>query len=1052
MGLIRIFLMASLFSTMVFAGTTGNVRGVVTETDKKEPMGGVTVVATSTVMQGEVAALTDEAGFYTISNLPPGTYTITAMFAGVVSERTGVVVSVDRTVNINMGISMSAAAGEVYTINEKAPNIDVASSTIGVTVTKEYIENVPMGRDRNFDNAMKVLPTSGGDAYGTAVGGATSPENTYVIDGLNTTDPSTGLLGTRLVLEFIDQFDIKEGGYGPEFGRATGGFVNAVTKSGSNEFHGSVFTYWRPRFLQVIPKIVQRATESLVSRNRLYNYLNFGFEFGGPIIKDKLWFHVGYSPEIQSDEWIREVRPVIDIIDKNLVMSDEPAFRDSYNSLAQSHQYTLKLTHAINNNNRHSLGIRGSPTLFSGAVTNPFDNDSPSRGMRGGPETFQFQQTSGNFVSGVYNFAGKYFNDKFKVDAYLGTHYQKNIYNPLGEASNLDKARIGAVYQGSSYLGLDKVWEKFAPESGPVPAECNGEFSPGIPKCPTQNYSRNGFGNWADFSLFRFAEKVMFTNLFEIAGLHQFKYGIDLEQLQAHRRHGYTGEGDYRGAFQDFVDEGYFKGNLYTVTGKVVDQIQSTAQTLNWGAFVGDSWNPTPNLVLNYGLRWEGQNFFGVKSPAEWDQLAYKFSVLDNWAPRAGLVWDIMGNGKSAIRMNYGRFYESIPLDINERAFGGEGSKIGFWDRTKCKNENGNELKPINVTNPAKQCEQFNDGKDDQSLGGEDSIVAPGIKGQYSDEFVLSADIEPVPSWVFGVAGVYRYMGRVIEDMSVDGGNTYVFANPGDYDINSMYQLRQQMLHEKDPAKSAQLGKLISLLPRVNEFPKPVRDLWQLQFRVDKKVSEHFMMLATYVVSWAWGNYPGLFSANNGQLDPNLTSQFDLPQLLINRMGYLPQDRRHRMKVSGFYKASLKDYGVNVPLFFNIGLSGYVQSGSPYEVLGSDMVYGADEIFILPRGAGGRTPWTWGADLNVGIGYHITEGVTAEIFAALYNITNNQAPVAYDDSYTYDNVRPIEGGTFDQLKYARNLKGNPIKVNPNYGNAIAYQQPFGAQLGFRLKF
>jgi hypothetical protein len=446
----------------------------------------------------------------------------------------------------------------------------------------------------------------------------------------------------------------------------------------------------------------------------------------------------------------------------------------------------------------------------------------------------------------------------------------------------------------------------------------------------------------------------------------------------------------------------------------------------------------------------EAQEFYGVAHPAlELSQLSLqrKFSILDNWAPRAGLVWDFLGNGKGAVRFNYGRYYESVPMTINERAFGGEGSRIRIWndiDKTKClpgRDDPAADSSPCKAGTP-----------DDKTLGGQDSIVAPGLKGQYSDEFVLSADYEPFSSWVFGIAGVYRNLGRVIEDMSTDGGSTYMFGNPGSFDVNSLDSIRDKINHTSDPVERARLEQTIGSLTRINEFPKPVRDIWQLQFRVDKKVSDHFMILATYVLSWAYGNYPGLITANNGQLDPNLSSQFDLPQLVVNRMGFLPQDQRHRIKLSGFYKAALKDYGINSPFSFTVGLSGGIQSGLPYETLGRDQFYGNDEVFLLPRGSGGRTPWTWSVDLNIGAGYEITEDMTAELFAALYNITNNQDPVAYDDSYTYDTVRPIVNGGKDQLDYARNMKGGPVTKNPNYGQPIAFQMPFSAQLGFRLKF
>lgn len=668
--------------------------------------------------------------------------------------------------------------------------------------------------------------------------------------------------------------------------------------------------------------------------------------------------------------------------------------------------------------------------MFNGAVGTPFDSDAPSLSLNGDPSSFQYQQWGGNLVTGVYNYAGKYFNDKLKLDATIGVHHQQSHYWPTTQ--NGDKPRVTYIAKD---MDLNQLW------AGGL-SDCENTFLGPTPRCLARNYTKGGIGNFNNSQLTRISEKIMLTSLYEFAGLHQLKYGVDLEQLRGSGEHGYTGGKTYT-VYDDQLKEQAI--NIRGFEGVVPSKMPSLAQTLNWGAFMGDSWNPTPNLTLNYGLRWEAQEFYGVLSPQlEQSQLSLerKFSILDNWAPRAGVIWDFLGNGKGALRFNYGRYYESVPMDINQRAFGGEGSRIKIWKHANCAKEAaGGDVTKCMTGTP-----------DDQTLGSQDSIVAPGMKGQYSDEFVLSADYEPFPSWVFGVAGVYRYLGRVIEDMSTDGGSTYMFGNPGTFDVNSLDAIRDQINHTADPAQRARLEQTVNNLARINEYPKPTRDIWQLQFRLDKKVSDHFMILATYVLSWAYGNYPGLVTANNGQLDPNLSSQFDLPQLVVNRTGPLPQDQRHRIKLSGFYKAGLKDFGINSPLSFTFGLSGGIQSGTPYETLGADQFYGSDEVFILPRGSGGRTPWTWSLDINIGAGYDITESVTAELFAALYNITNNQDPVAYDDTYTYDTVRPIVNGGRDQLDHARNINGNPINKNPNYGQALAFQAPFSTQVGFRLKF
>lgn len=206
----RILSLAFLLVASLNAGTTGNMKVVVVD-EKGAPLGGVTAIATSSALQGEQICITEDTGSCPISNLPPAAdYILKVTFAEATSEKKGIEIYIDKTIRVDMTIRLDQAKGEVYQITAKAPHIDVASSTVGVNLTKGYIENVPMGRDRDFTNAMKALPSASKDVYGPAVGGATSAENQIVVDGMNSTDPKTGLSGTRLVLEFVDQLTSKK--------------------------------------------------------------------------------------------------------------------------------------------------------------------------------------------------------------------------------------------------------------------------------------------------------------------------------------------------------------------------------------------------------------------------------------------------------------------------------------------------------------------------------------------------------------------------------------------------------------------------------------------------------------------------------------------------------------------------------------------------------------------------------------------------------------------------------------------------------------------------
>src|SRR5262249_35287332 len=129
---------------------------------------------------------------------------------------------------------------------------------------------------------------------------------------------------------------------------------------------------------------------------------------------------------------------------------------------------------------------------------------------------------------------------------------------------------------------------------------------------------------------------------------------------------------------------------------------------------------------------------------------------------------------------------------------------------------------------------------------GSDASHAKGLKGQFSDELVLSADYEPFESWVFGVGAVYRTLGSVIEDMSTDGGNTYFIGNPDYYDTNARDDLLREILNTTDPAERAKLELLLRQMPTTHNFPTPTRKNLSVRFQVDKKFSNHFAIVGSY--------------------------------------------------------------------------------------------------------------------------------------------------------------------------------------------------------------
>jgi hypothetical protein len=225
-------------------GTVGSLRGVLKDKgNKNEPAVGATVVATSPALQGEQVVITDDTGQYFITSLPPGVYTLTVYYNDATYSRGNVLIQIGKEAVVNVSVDSAASAGkakgETIVVQGTAPIIDQGSTKTGVTLTDDYTRNIPTGR--TFGGVLGAAAGAQDDAFGESMSGATSVENTYIVEGINTTDTSVGLLASNLPNEFVSETEIITGGYNAEYGRATGGIVNVVTKSGSNEFHGSVW-------------------------------------------------------------------------------------------------------------------------------------------------------------------------------------------------------------------------------------------------------------------------------------------------------------------------------------------------------------------------------------------------------------------------------------------------------------------------------------------------------------------------------------------------------------------------------------------------------------------------------------------------------------------------------------------------------------------------------------------------------------------------------------------------------------------------------------------
>ncbi|HWC64546.1 MAG TPA: TonB-dependent receptor, partial [Thermoanaerobaculia bacterium] len=284
------------FTFPAFAQTTGSVSGRVAD-ENGGALPGVTVEARGAALQGRQQATTDASGAYKLPVLPPGNYDVTATLGGfaAVTRKDAVALGADTRTDF----TLRPSAAETVVVSAATPVIDQSSTTVGVNLDQRLIETIPT--DRNFASIAQVTPgvatevdpyNPANDSTAITVYGSSKSENAYVIDGVDTSGVEYGTQGTTLNYEFIQEMQVKTGGYEAEYGRSTGGIINVITKSGGNEFHGDAFGYYDSDSLQANTKHVGETAQGASAG---FTRADFGVDVGGFIVRDKLWFFGAYD-------------------------------------------------------------------------------------------------------------------------------------------------------------------------------------------------------------------------------------------------------------------------------------------------------------------------------------------------------------------------------------------------------------------------------------------------------------------------------------------------------------------------------------------------------------------------------------------------------------------------------------------------------------------------------------------------------------------------------------------------------------------------------------
>ena len=922
---VALLLMMSMFlvASAAFAQTseTGAIVGTVTQAGT--PLPGVTVEVRSNALQGTRTEVTDAQGRFRFSLLPPGRYNLTATLAGFNPvNQENVAVGLNRTVTLEVALSPSLS--EQIVVTGAAPVVDVTSTTAGVNVTSETMRSLPIGR--NFTAVAQVAPGTSTDATGPTVYGSTGAENNYIIDGLNTTEVERGRQGKRLNFDFIQEVEVMTGGQPAEYGRMTGGIVNAITKSGSNEFHGDVFGYNSGGGLNADNVTADRRPATSTTVGSVDSQYDFGANLGGYIMKDRLWFFGAYNRTNQTDLSTRINTPL------NFPGVFELPVGGSIETETSRDLYAGKLSLALTSSHLLNLSLFGDPSTQEGAIF----------ALAGAPSTWQGEvKTGGN--NGVLRYSG-IFGTNWTASASYGQH--RETRENAGPGKSIGRTNDETV----------------------VPTVAFG-----------------GFGFIQDQAFERDTFKV---DISAYLGSHQFKFGGDRENLLAENTNIYTGSDRVRKLCRGGVPAGGVcaPGNIYyrhegyvsdqttnaaNVDGVVIPSLVSAPETENNSLYVQDSWKVLPNLTLNAGVRWEQQKIGGRDGKVA-------INLNDMYAPRLGVIWDPANNGRSKLYANYGRFYESIPMDINLRTFGGEITvQVNNLSPTPGDFTPGTPGAAAAGGVPA-----FANGNAFRFLGAHITPVAPDLEGQHMNEYLLGYDHEIAPSLMVGIKGTFRELGQVIEDMLVISSGDYFIANPG----MGSGEIAGYLSGDEVPAE------------------RPERKYTAVELHAQKRFSNNYQFFASYVWSRLEGNYDGTFQASTGQLDPNINSAYDYGDFAVNNSGLLSNDRTHNFKFYGSYTV-----GTGFATGLDIGGAFYWQSGVPLTGQGYEFAgYRNYEYYLTERGELGRGPSDYEADLHLGFPIAFGTDRRLSLLLDVFNIFNKQSITNLDNRMNLSSNAPCQ--------------------------------------------
>lgn len=672
---------------------------------------GARITATQTETGSARNTVSGPDGAYVLPALPIGPYRLEVAKDGFQTYvQTGIVLQVASSATVDASLAIGATTASVV-VNGGAVMVDNERTGIGTVIDEEHVSDLPL------DNrlATQLIPLVGAavvvpsavsgqlitnknypNEQAISVAGGAANGLTYTLDGVTHNDPENN---ADLLLPFPDalqEFKVETSALAAQYGQHTGGSVNAVTKSGQNAFHGDAFEFLRNADLNAKDHFA--ATRDSLKRNQ------FGGTFGGPIKKDKLFFFVGYQGDIQkagnSTSTSFVPTPAMMAGDFTAITSPAcnggkqitlgPPFVNNMISPTLFSEPAIKMVSfyqvPTNPCGQVSFGLKNNVTEHVGiAKVDYIWNAKHSMfGRYQGAHSFQPPSFTGSPLSIVSASPNDFMQSIAFGDNYILSPTVLNSFHYGFNRSAVNKTQVQLI--NSQNLGIN-ITPPPVPDNVEV-AVTGALYTNGL----------SGFPFYLPAQSWQLADDVSLAR-----GNHQIRFGVSWIREQQNATATSTSDGwfDFDGQFTGLPMADFLVGKPDFFSQTAVERDQERIPYL--GLYAQDSWRATSRLTVSYGVRWEpyfGTSlFFGKVTHFDMSRFEQNihsnvfpnapagtqypgdpgfrtgdrpnYTRWTNFAPRIGVAWDPLGDGRTALRASWGMFYD-LPQTLFYNGFAGE--------------------------------------------------------------------------------------------------------------------------------------------------------------------------------------------------------------------------------------------------------------------------------------------------------------------------------------------------------------------------------------------